>query len=158
MISFPKQILIPLLMIGFMISAEFIKAESFGIGAVIGDPTGISAKMWLSKTTAVDGAFAWSMSGPTAIHVQSDYLIHELSLFHLGTLPMNLYYGAGGRISTYSGSNKTGLGLGARAPLGVTYQFKRQPVELFGEIALVLELTPATAAFFNIGIGGRYYF
>lgn len=149
----------PLLMIGVVVLfSQFVKAENFGIGAVIGDPTGISAKMWLSKTTAVDGAFAWSMSGPTAIHVQSDYLLHELSLFNLGSLPMNLYYGAGARISSYSGNKKTGLGIGARAPLGVSYQFKRQPVELFGELALVLELTPDTAALFNLGIGGRYYF
>lgn len=149
----------PLLIISFLVLfSPLIKAESFGIGAVIGDPTGVSAKMWLSKTTAIDGAFAWSMGGPNAIHVQSDYLLHELSLFHLGSLPMNLYYGAGARISSYSGNKKTGLGIGARAPLGVAYQFKRQPIELFGELALVLELTPDTAALVNLGIGGRYYF
>jgi len=138
--------------------SSLLKAETFGIGAVIGDPTGISAKMWLDKTTAIDGAFAWSMGGPNAIHVQGDYLVHQLSFFHLGKLPMNLYYGAGARITSYSGKNKTGLGLGARAPLGMAYEFKKPSVELFAEVALVLELTPSTDALFNIGIGGRYYF
>ena len=91
-----------------LISA-YSKAESFGIGAVLGDPTGVSTKMWLDKTHAIDGAFAWSLSGPNALHVQSDYLIHELSFFHLRKFPLNLYYGAGGRLSSYSSKNKSGL-------------------------------------------------
>lgn len=134
------------------------KAESFGLGAVIGDPTGISVKLWLDQTHAIDGAFAWSLSGPNALHIQSDYLVHELSFFHLGKFPMNLYYGAGGRLSSYSGKNKTGLGLGARAPLGMAYQFKKPAVELFAEVAAILELTPSTDVFFNLGLGGRFYF
>ena len=71
---------------------------------------------------------------------------------------MNLYYGAGARISTYSGKSKSGLGLGARAPLGIAYQMKKPAVEFFGEAALILELSPSTEALFNIGIGARYYF
>ncbi len=133
-------------------------AESFGLGAVIGDPTGVSMKMWLDKTHAIDGAFAWSLSGPNALHVQSDYLVHQLSFFHLGKLPMNLYYGAGGRVSSYSGKDKSGLGIGARAPLGMSYQFNNPAVELFGEVAAILELIPSTNVYINLGMGGRFYF
>lgn len=132
-------------------------ANSFGLGAVIGEPTGISAKMWLDRTSAIDGAFAWSLSGPQAIHIHTDYLVHELGFFSLGKRPLNLFYGAGGRLSSYSGK-KSGLGIGARAPLGLSYQFKNPSVELFTEVAAILELTPSTEFQFGIGIGGRFYF
>lgn len=153
-----KMNLINTLLFILISSAPFAHANTFGLGAVIGDPTGLSVKMWLDRTHAIDGAFAWSMRSDNAIHIQSDYLVHELSFFHLGRFPINLYYGAGGRLSNYSGDNKSGLGLGARAPLGVAYQFKNPSVELFGEIAGILELTPSTEFLFNVGIGGRFYF
>ncbi len=156
--SLSKKVLWLALLLPCLTYSTLSQAESFGIGGIIGDPTGISAKMWLDKKTAIDGAFAWSMSGPRAIHVHGDYLLHELSLFRIGRHPMNLYYGAGARISSYSSDDKTGLGLGARAPLGIAYEFRKHSVELFGEFSLILELTPRTEAFFNFGIGGRYYF
>ena len=44
--------------------ADAIRAEGvlrvrglFGIGVVLGEPTGISGKYWLSEKTAIDGAF-----------------------------------------------------------------------------------------------------
>ncbi len=137
---------------------QFTQAKSFGLGAVIGDPTGVSMKMWIDRNHAFDGAFAWSLNGPNALHIQGDYLIHELSFFHINRFPINLYYGAGARLSSYSGNKKSGLGIGARAPLGVTYMFPSPDVELFTEIAAVLELVPSTDVFINIGIGGRFYF
>ena len=33
-----------------------------GIGIVIGEPTGISGKMWMNRDIAVSGAAAWSFS------------------------------------------------------------------------------------------------
>ncbi len=150
-----KRFLLPFAVIVLSLQT---KAGSFGLGAIIGEPTGISVKMWLDQTHAIDGAFAWSLSGPNALHIQSDYLVHELSFFRLGRYPMNLYYGAGGRLSSYSGKNKSSSGLGARAPLGMAYQFRKPAVELFAEVAAILELTPSTEAFFNVGFGGRFYF
>jgi hypothetical protein len=147
-----------LIILSIVFCAHLSQAETFGLGAVIGDPTGVSVKIWLDQTHAIDGAFAWSLSGPNAIHVQSDYLTHNFSFFHVGKNPLNLYYGAGGRLTSYSSKNKSGLGLGARAPLGVAYQFYRPSVELFAELAAVLELIPSTDVYINLGFGGRFYF
>lgn len=149
--------LIPTILI-LTLSCLQSNATNFGLGAVVGEPTGVSAKMWLDRTHAIDGAFAWSLSGPNAIHIQSDYLIHELGFFSISKHPINLYYGAGGRLSSYSGKNKTGLGIGARAPLGLSYQFKNPAVELFAELGAVLELSPSTEFQIGLGLGGRFYF
>ena len=32
--------------------------QGFGIGLIVGEPTGLSAKKWLSDTTAIDAAVA----------------------------------------------------------------------------------------------------
>jgi hypothetical protein len=34
--------------------------SGFGLGIIIGEPTGISAKQWTGSRTAIDGAVAWS--------------------------------------------------------------------------------------------------
>lgn len=143
---------------GILLFTFASQAETFGLGAVIGDPTGVSVKVWLDQVHAIDGAFAWSLSGPNAMHIQSDYLTHEMSFFKAGKIPLNLYYGIGGRITSYSSRDKSGLGIGARAPLGISYQFYRPSVELFAELAGILEVVPSTDVFFNVGFGGRFYF
>ena len=34
--------------------------SGFGLGVILGEPTGISGKLWLGGKTAIDGATAWS--------------------------------------------------------------------------------------------------
>src|SRR5258708_39192418 len=36
------------------------EAGRFGVGAIFGEPTGVSVKYWLSDKHAIDGALAWS--------------------------------------------------------------------------------------------------
>jgi hypothetical protein len=36
--------------------------NDFGLGIILGCPTGLSAKLWLSKSSAFDAATAWSFS------------------------------------------------------------------------------------------------
>jgi hypothetical protein len=48
--------------------------------------------------------------------------------------------------------------IGPRAPVGLSYNFRKVPIEVFGEIALVLDLIPATGADLDLALGGRYYF
>ena len=36
--------------------------KDFGVGAILGEPTGVSLKKWLGARTAIDGALAWSFA------------------------------------------------------------------------------------------------
>ena len=128
--------------------------KGFGIGIIIGEPTGISAKNWLSGRTAVDGAIAWSFVKESSFHVHGDFLLHSFDAIETKE-PFYFYYGVGGRIKA---SKKDPSRVGVRGVAGVGYMLQAAPVDFFLEIAPIFDLTPATEISINAGIGGRYFF
>ena len=48
--------------------------------------------------------------------------------------------------------------LGVRIPFGLAYWFESQPIEVFLEIAVILDLAPATELDLGAGLGIRYFF
>jgi len=48
--------------------------------------------------------------------------------------------------------------VGVRVPVGISYLFDSVPVDLFLEVAPVVDLVPSTGLGWNSGIGIRYYF
>ena len=124
-----------------------------GMGVILGDPTGLSGKIWLGPHTAVDGAVAWSFRNESAFHIHGDYLFHNFGLFKIekGILP--LYYGIGGRIKL---ENDTRVGV--RLPVGMNYLFQNSPLDIFLEVVPILELIPATEFNFNAALGARFFF
>jgi len=63
------------------------------------------------------------------------------------------YYGIGARIKTLDD-----VTLGVRVPLGLSYIFSDVPVDLFVELAPLLDLIPKTNFRINAAVGGRFYF
>ena len=68
-----------------------------------------------------------------------------------GELP--LYYGIGGRIK-----DEFDTKLAMRGVVGLDYLFARAPVDIFFEVAPMLDLTPSTDFEIGAGIGARFYF
>jgi hypothetical protein len=129
---------------------------NLGIGIIFGEPTGVSFKYWTGQTIAIDAAAAWSFAGGTAFQIHGDLLFHSFDLFHVETGRMALFYGFGGRFKTRDENGDARLSF--RVPIGISYEFQRTPVELFIEIAPMLDLTPKTQGAIGGGIGFRYYF
>jgi hypothetical protein len=127
-----------------------------GIGIIFGEPTGVSFKFWTGRTIAIDAAAAWSFVDGGTFQVHGDLLFHSFDLFSVEKGRMALYYGFGGRFKTKDANGDTRLSF--RVPLGISYEFERAPVELFMEIAPMLDLIPKTAGAIGGGIGFRYYF
>lgn len=145
-----KLILLPF---AFLLSFQAIAQDSgLGLGVLIGEPTGLSAKMWTSEKTAIDAGVAWSFIGTGFLHLHADMLIHNFAIeVDRGQLP--LYFGVGAKLVLASN-----LGLGVRVPLGIAYLFADAPVDIFLELVPVLDLIPATGISFEGGIGVRYFF
>ncbi|MCB0408549.1 MAG: hypothetical protein KDD34_10110, partial [Bdellovibrionales bacterium] len=62
----------------FMFSLSAYAANKrFGLGIVLGEPTGLSGQYWLSKNRAIDGAAAWSLNEESSFILQSTYLIYK---------------------------------------------------------------------------------
>ncbi|HTK82027.1 MAG TPA: hypothetical protein VL633_07025 [Bacteroidota bacterium] len=130
------------------------QGSGFGVGVIVGEPTGFSFKGWMDSKSAIDAGLAWSFVRGTSFHVHADYLFHSFGVFNSEeTIP--LYFGVGGRIKTVSGGDAR---LGVRGVIGIGYFFKDAPVDLFLEVAPVLDLTPATEMQVNAGFGARYFF
>jgi len=125
----------------------------FGMGIIVGEPTGITLKYWTGDKAAFDGVLAWSFSKEDKFHIHGDYLFHSLNAYTLDDLPFNLYYGIGARIKFASETQ-----FGIRIPLGTTYTPTSAPLEVFCEVVPLMDLTPDTAFRFNAGLGVRYYF
>jgi hypothetical protein len=126
----------------------------FGLGVIVGEPTGISMKGWMTGSSAIDAGIAWSFSHETTFHIHVDYLLHSFKVISEdGRLP--LYYGIGGRIKT-GGSQKDRVGV--RGVIGVAYFFSDAPLDAFIEVAPILDLSPEVDVQFNGGIGIRYFF
>ena len=125
----------------------------FGLGVQIGEPTGISGKLWMSRTTAWDGVVAWSFADEGALHLQADFLWHFFP-FEVDTGELPLYVGVGGRIKFYDDASRAGV----RIPLGITYLFSDAPIDVYLEVAPIIDFSPETEVRSNGGLGIRYYF
>src|SRR5258708_28586479 len=49
---------------------------NLGVGAILGAPTGLTAKYWASEMFAIDGAMAWHFSDDSRFQIHSDALSH----------------------------------------------------------------------------------
>ena len=125
--------------------------KDFGIGIILGDPTGLSAKLYTGSNNAFDFAAAWSFKGPGHLLLQADYVWHS-SLSRTSSGLFALYYGIGGRIIFSDDPN-----VGVRIPVGIDYIFSNAPVDIFLEVVPVLDLIPSTDFDLNGGIGVRFW-
>lgn len=141
---------------------ETAKADSpgpFGAGIIIGDPTGLSANYRLSAERSVDAALAWSFGRHRGFDIHSDYLWHRSNLFRIERVAFDWHYGIGARLINIEDRNSSERTyFGPRVPIGLSTDFNKSTFELFGEIALIMNLVPETSADLDFGLGVRVYF
>lgn len=139
--------------------------DGFGLGIIVGEPTGLSLKKWTRDDRAVDAGVAWSFSENDSLHLHADYLFHRFELIAIpeinGKLP--LYFGLGARVklkeeNNGKGRNNDDVLVGVRVPLGISYLFENAPFDIFAEVVPVLDLAPDTDFDLNAAVGTRLYF
>lgn len=126
---------------------------SFGLGLILGEPTGVTAKLWLGGRNAFVAAAAWSFANETAFHVHGDYLWHFFDRVRIEEGRIPLYVGIGGRIK-----DRNDTDVGVRFPFGATYLFDDAPVDVFLEVVPILDVAPESEVRMNAAAGVRYYF
>ncbi len=120
------------------------------LGIILGEPTGLSLKMWQSDNTAFDAGIAWSFGGSGSVHIHSDYLRHNWLDTDTGGLA--LYYGLGARVKLADDPR-----LGARIPIGLQFNIPDTRLSAFFEVAPLLDLVPETTFDVNGGLGIRIF-
>ena len=142
--------LFALVIVAFLFIPDAQAQDEIGIGFIIGEPTGLTAKKWFNDNNAIDAGIAWSFSKDASLYLHSDYLYHRIYQTNEGRIPF--YFGLGGRVVLNDDTN-----MGIRFPVGVGKTFLQHPIELFLEIVPVIELVPDSGFDLNGAIGARYY-
>jgi hypothetical protein len=148
--------------------------RKFGLGVVLGDPAGISAKYWLGATNALDFALGFVDYGPYNYYcpnnpnqrcfgaynpnISADYLWQ--SKLVRSTAQLDWYIGLGGRAYFWGDySYRYGFDLAARAPIGLALMFNNpSALEVFVELVPQLHLVQSFGFDPSGGLGARYYF
>ena len=137
--------------------------DSFSAGVIVGEPTGLSTKLWLTDISALDIALAWSFTDNGAFYSNADYLTHFFDVFDIVPDRLPLYAGIGGSLRVRSQTAEQGdpdspLRIAVRVPLGISFLPVELPLDLFVELAPHLKIFPETDFGMAGGIGVRYRF
>lgn len=137
--------------------ASWSQRSGFGLGIIAGEPTGIDGKFWLSGNTAFDAAAAWSFVDCTRFQVQGDFVFHNFNVlkrtFEVTKGELPLYYGIGARLRVQH-ENEFGL----RFVGGAAYLVDNAPVDIFLEVAPIMNLAPRTELDLSAAAGIRFWF
>ncbi len=130
----------------------------FGLGLILGSPTGVSGKVYFNRSNAIDFAVGEAFANARGLHFHVDYLWHPVMLTEGEAFFLPLYLGLGGRV--LDRDVKDDVHVGVRAPLGILFDFRRVPLDVFLEIALVVDFirNDDDVVDVNAGVGIRYYF
>jgi hypothetical protein len=138
---------------------------AFGLGLILGEPTGIAAKLYLTDDTAFDAAIGGAVVG-SGIQAHFDYLWHPWILTNETAFVMPAYVGIGARVLDHDrGDADDDFHAGARVVGGILFDFREIPLDVFIEVAFIAEWQSSGdddhggfGPALNAGIGGRYYF
>jgi len=143
---------------------ERVEKGTFGAGLIIGEPTGICAKLYVRDDQAIQAAAGFAFVGG-GLHIHADYVFHPLILQARDSFVLLAYVGPGVRAIQYTDGRETRyFALGVRAVGGLLFDFKEHPLDAFVEVAGVLEFgfddgdDGGVAPALNAAAGVRYYF
>ena len=149
-----------------VVQGSVAQDRGFGLGVIIGEPTGISAKLWTSRVNAFDFGLGWSIGGDrigkykgyydggSRVHFHMDYLWHSFEAIR-SSERFPLYYGIGGRINSGAGYDAS---IALRGVFGIAWLPHGAPVDVFLELVPSLQLTASAGFGLDAGIGARYFF
>lgn len=147
--------------------------SDFGVGLMVGSPTGVTAKKYLAENHAFDGAFGFGYGGYS---IHADYLFEQRDFLGENDARLGWFVGIGGQFQVerdryhrggYYGrrydrddrDRRNRVHAGPRAPIGLELRFRSlPPLEMFAEIALGFEIVEYPGLTLNGGLGARWYF
>lgn len=141
-------------------SAAPARAEGgpFGLGLILGKPTGVTGAYKLGDSTAIDGAVGIDLIDGERFWLHADFLFLLPDLLGGGSVALVPYLGPGAFISDLGRRDGSRLGIGAHVPFGLNLDFRRAPLQIFGEVAVIVPLIPDPDVGLGGAIGFRYYF
>ena len=145
-------ILVMILLMGVGASRS-AHAGDFGLGLVLGEPSGISAQFGLSDSDKLNAALGLDTFDDGVLYVHVDYIRHLAVLLDGADVSLPVYVGLGGFLV-----ERGRIDLGARVPFGLQLDFKQAPLHLFLEVAFKLRIIEDIDTDLDAALGFRYFF
>ena len=125
-----RRALIAVLAACFLISAaSAAQPARTGVGLILFEPSGLTGKAWLTRSTALAGGIGWSAEKDHYLHLHVDFLFLRYGLGADTNLDLDFYLGVGGKI-IFRDSDTAWL----RVPLGVDFLLRKSPFNFFFEV------------------------
>ncbi len=144
----------------FNLFAQSPGRKNLGFGIILGEPTGVTVKYW----TEYDNAFVFDLGSSYFGSPRFDvgYLWHfnafnsDIANLYAGP-GLALGFGEGNGFWDKSFRETSGTEIGVRGVFGVNILPRRTPLELFGEIGVLVGITPDFGSGIDGAIGIRFY-
>jgi len=146
-----KHFLFFTLLAVLLVNTGLAQGHGLGLGLMIGEPTGISCKGWVSGAIQLGVGYP-SLSSRAGTALSAEYLWHSHIFRSREKFP--LFYGLGGIFGVSSGTNI----MGARGVLGIAWWPRRSSLDVFLQLVPTIYFEPASQFEFDFGFGVRYFF
>jgi hypothetical protein len=128
--------------------------KKFGLGLELGEPDGLNGKVFVRPTGAIDFGLGYIYDHyyyGDGLHIYADYLWHPAVLTNTPSFALPFYVGVGLRLWDFSYCvnnvcDYDGSAIGIRVPIGLSFDFKNAPIDIFLQVIPVLDF-----------LGGDYY-
>jgi len=142
-------------------AAQRVSARSFGLGVILGEPTGFSAQSVLDSEHKLNLSLAYSFN--SWVQVTGDYIFMKpqwVTSLTKQNSPVSAYWGVGVLLGLLTDNKNThgDFGVALRVPFGLEGMLAKEPFGFFVELVPGMRFAPATDLIFQGGIGARYYF
>ncbi len=129
--------------------------RSFGIGGMLGDPYGVSFKLYIAEDKAIAAGLGFGIADEISyLYITADFLLHRLYEMGWDAGSLHLYYGPG---VSYYDPGFIDATISLRGPLGLGADFRDVPVGVFLEVAPYIDLSPDFYFSFMGAAGFRFY-
>lgn len=136
-------------------------AEGFGVGIILGAPTGLSLGWRPGSALTYDAAVAWSFArGSLSTHFDVRTDIADAGNKDFPDTSFPIYVGVGPRLrlgDAVADGQDADFDLGIRVPVGMGIIHDNVPIEGFIELVPGVGLYPETTFLFDAALGIRMY-
>lgn len=129
--------------------------KTFGVGLVVGEPTGASLKYWLSNVSAIDAAAGVTLDDDNDFAAHADYLYHFNDVVVFDHSRFSAYFGGGPQYRVRDHQDDL---FSIRAVVGLAYIFDDIPADVFVEVGPLFDITPDDDVSVTAGAGARFWF
>lgn len=168
-----KKLSVLLFVFTLSISSTFAASKLWGLGAVVGEPTGFSVNYFLGETRTINTVLAFDFDGRNEVEIFS-HLVWRKKSTDINHLPFGWFYGIGGKISfleNYDHNHRHSRDddyddhdsdddflLGPSGTLGLFYEFETAPLEVFLKSNLTMNIIEDTDVELDLMVGLHYNF